>query len=123
MNLILAYTAVKQNDNVAVSVTRSDFDVEGYELTEFGVLYSRAGKTSSIEDANETLLYTTVGDGSKKAFEVRSGAPRDNTTYKNTLAFSANKNTVYSRGYAVLKNTETGELVYVYSDVKETVYS
>ena len=88
---------------------------------EVGILYSRAGRTKSLDDSNKTLVYEKVDDGSRKAYKVSTEENlADTLSYCAKVHYSTNKDKVYSRGFAVYKKKDSGETVIRYSEISES---
>ena len=120
-DVIVTSTATMRENYASILAKRSDYIIPGYDLVEFGILYSRAGRTKSLEDAKATLLYEKVDDGSRKAYKISATeALADVLNYCAKVHYSTNKDKVYSRGFAVYKKKNSDETVIRYSEVSES---
>jgi hypothetical protein len=109
-------TQTVADGKVAFEINRGE-PIEGYEFVAMGVLFSRTGKITSVEDAKTKLVYENIdNDGVGKGQSTKATVK----TYTVRVKFTT-YDTMYTRGYVILKNTATNENEYVYADVVESV--
>ena len=110
------------NNKVFAKVVKPAYDMNLYICKEMGILFSKNGTITSLENAqtNDTLIYENVGNGivSKgylNAQRIGKSSIDEYSTYSTNISFVSN-NPVYTRAYVIFTNKETGKDMVIYGD-------
>ena len=82
-----------------------------------GVLFSRDGKITSLEDAKTQITYENVGNSGIGKGESSKATVK---TYTVRVKFVAGSDTMYTRGFAIVRNIATSEETVIYADPIES---
>ena len=110
------------NGKVSVKVQKHAYDTEVYTCKEMGVIFSKNGTITSLENAqaNNVLVYENIGNGNVSKGYV-DGAKIGEQSLDNYSSYSANigfvnGNPVYTRAYVIFTNKNTNEDMVVYGN-------
>ena len=110
------------NGKVSVKVQKPIYDTELYVCKEMGIIFSKNGTITSLENAQTSniLIYENVGNGNVSKGYV-NGAKISEQSLDNYSSYSANigfvnGNPVYTRAYVIFTNKNTNEDMVVYGN-------
>ena len=113
-------SAVTTTDAHKVSCTVTRSIPDGYELQEHGILYAKG-----VEGLNETtFVYGTAGVSKYQSDKTStSGVVKLNVKVSGATISSGDNMNVSFRGYMILKDNATGNVVTYYTDIKSGSYA
>lgn len=111
-----------KDSKVNIRVEKPIYSTQEYSCKEIGILFSKNGTISSLEEAisNDNLIYENAGDGKVSKGYV-NGARIGSETIDSYDAYTASisfidDNPVYTRAYAVMTDKKTNEDIIIYGN-------